>query len=72
VDHSTLEAIRSEFHVTQAMIFEGANKVRIFLENGSPPEGFQTVAPTLEDAYFVCMKSDLSSIITMPETGESK
>lgn len=72
VDHSTLEAIRSQFHVTQAMIFEGANKVRIFLENGSPPEGFQTVAPTLEDAYFVCMKSDLSSIITMPETGESK
>lgn len=53
VDHDALARITREFHVTQAMVFEGSNKVRIFLENGEPPAGFASAAATLEDAYLV-------------------
>lgn len=58
VDHQTMEQVRTSYHVTHSMIFEGSNKVRIHLEECNPPEGFQCVAPTLEDAYFISMKNE--------------
>ena len=43
--------------VTQAYLVEGRNRVRVYEPEGSPPEGFAPVAPTLEDAYLVSIKT---------------
>ncbi len=58
VSGAELEEIQKTRSVTQAILVEGRNRVRIHEPNGSPPAGFEPVAPTLEDAYFVLMKSD--------------
>ena len=50
-----LEEIRKTRRVTQAILVEGRNRVRIH-ETGGPPPGFERVPPTLEDAYLVLMK----------------
>ncbi len=63
VEQPELENLRNEYHVTQAMVYEGANKVRIYLEQGSPPVGFESVPPTLEDAYFISMKNESNGAI---------
>jgi hypothetical protein len=42
--------------VTQAYLVEGKNRVRVYDPEGSPPEGFIPVSPTLEDAYLVFMQ----------------
>lgn len=63
VEQPELENLRNEYHVTQAMVYEGANKVRIYLEKGSPPVGFESVPPTLEDAYFISMKNESNGAI---------
>jgi ABC-2 type transport system ATP-binding protein len=52
-----LEEIQRTRRVTQAVLVEGRNRVRVYEPNGSPPAGFEQVQPTLEDAYFVLMKS---------------
>jgi ABC-2 type transport system ATP-binding protein len=43
--------LRARFRITQAVLVEGENRVRIHVPQGSPPEGFEPVEPTLEDAY---------------------
>jgi ABC-type multidrug transport system ATPase subunit len=43
--------------VTQAVLVEGRNRMRVYEPNGSPPAGFEPVAPTLEDAYLVMVRS---------------
>jgi ABC-type multidrug transport system ATPase subunit len=43
--------------VTQAYLVEGQNRVRVYQPEGDPPEGFAAVAPTLEDAYLVAIKT---------------
>jgi ABC-2 type transport system ATP-binding protein len=43
--------------VTQAYLVEGRNRVRVYQPEGEPPEGFVDVAPTLEDAYLVAIKT---------------
>jgi ABC-2 type transport system ATP-binding protein len=43
--------------VTQAYLVEGRNRVRVYQPEGDPPEGFVEVAPTLEDAYLVAIKT---------------
>ena len=63
VEQPELENLRNEYHVTQAMVYEGANKVRIYLEQGSAPVGFESVPPTLEDAYFISMKNESNGAI---------
>jgi ABC-type multidrug transport system ATPase subunit len=50
-----LEDIRKTRRVTQAILVEGRNRVRIH-ETDGPPPGFERVPPTLEDAYLVLMK----------------
>jgi ABC-type multidrug transport system ATPase subunit len=57
VSGQELEEIQKTRSVTQAILVEGRNRVRIHEPNGSPPAGFEQVPPTLEDAYFVLMKS---------------
>jgi len=57
VSGAELEEIQKSRSVTQAILVEGRNRVRIHEPNGSPPAGFEQVPPTLEDAYFVLMKS---------------
>jgi ABC-2 type transport system ATP-binding protein len=51
-----LDELRRHHTVTQALLVEGRNRVRIFQPNGDVPPGFEPVAPTLEDAYLVFMR----------------
>jgi ABC-2 type transport system ATP-binding protein len=53
--------------VTQAYLVEGQNRVRLYQPDGCPPQGFSTVAPTLEDAYLVTIKTgDLRGLSDSP------
>jgi ABC-type multidrug transport system ATPase subunit len=51
-----LEEIRKRLRVTQAVLVEGRNRVRIFEPEGHPPAGFGPVPATLEDAYLLLMQ----------------
>ncbi|MEP7381530.1 MAG: ABC transporter ATP-binding protein [Gemmatimonadota bacterium] len=55
VSPEQLDAVRRTHRVTQAVLVEGRNRVRIFDESGACPEGFEPVGETLEDAYFLLM-----------------
>jgi ABC-2 type transport system ATP-binding protein len=46
----------AEHCVTQAVLVDGNNRVRLYQPNGNPPEGFAPAAATLEDAYLVLIK----------------
>ncbi|MCA9752771.1 MAG: ATP-binding cassette domain-containing protein [bacterium] len=52
-----LARIRAEHFVTQAVLVEGNNRMRIRVDHGAPPPGFAPVVPTLEDAYMVMVAS---------------
>ena len=56
VEPDEYEALRQRRSVTQAYLVEGRNRVRVYEPVGSPPSGFATVTPTLEDAYLVLMR----------------
>ena len=45
------------FHVTQAVLIEGRNRVRVHVPDGRPPEGFEPVPPSLEDAYLLLIRN---------------
>ena len=51
-----LERLQSDFCVTQAILVEGRNRVRVYTPDGSPPDGFEPASPSLEDAYLLMMK----------------
>jgi ABC-type multidrug transport system ATPase subunit len=53
-----LEALHRVTTVTQAVLVEGRNRVRIHHPSGSPPPGFEPVVPSLEDAYLVLMRGN--------------
>ncbi len=61
VSADELESLRKSRYVTQAVLFEGKNRVRVYETNGSPPSGFVAAVPTLEDAYFLTMRGDLTN-----------
>ncbi len=44
--------------VTQALLFEGRTRIRVFCGNSPPPPGFDPVPETLEDAYLVMMRTN--------------
>lgn len=46
-----IEELRRDYWVTQAVLFEGKNLVRVCAPDGIGPAGFVAVEPTLEDAY---------------------
>jgi ABC-2 type transport system ATP-binding protein len=52
-----LAEVQATRQVTQAILVEGQNRLRIFEGSGAPPQGFASVPPTLEDAYFVLMRA---------------
>jgi ABC-type multidrug transport system ATPase subunit len=52
-----LEELHRNRCVTQAILVEGRNRVRVYEPHASPPPGFVPVAPTLEDAYLVLMRT---------------
>ncbi len=45
--------------VTQAILVEGKNQVRVYEPEGRAPSGFAAVEPNLEDAYFVLMRGEV-------------
>lgn len=52
VNRDEMKRLYEDWVVTQVVLFEGRNRTRVFCPNGPPPDGFQAVKPTLEDAYF--------------------
>jgi ABC-type multidrug transport system ATPase subunit len=58
VDKQDLAELGETRFVTQAILFEGTNRVRVYEPVGEPPEGFAPVEATLEDAYLVLMRSE--------------
>jgi ABC-2 type transport system ATP-binding protein len=70
-----LTALQQEHCVTQAILVEGRNRVRVFAGDGAPPAGFEPIAPTLEDAYLLMMRngslqSDSSRRAAAPPTSQ--
>jgi ABC-type multidrug transport system ATPase subunit len=55
VSTQELDALQRAGRVTQAVLVEGRNRVRIHDPNRQTPPGFEPAVPTLEDAYFVLM-----------------
>ena len=51
------------FHVTQAVLIEGRNRVRVHVPDGRPPEGFEPVPPSLEDAYLLLIRNRASNSV---------
>jgi ABC-type multidrug transport system ATPase subunit len=56
LDANDLPQLRRERTVTQALLFEGRNRARIYEPKSNPPAGFARVPVTLEDAYLVLMR----------------
>ena len=56
LDESELGSLRRSCCVTQAILCEGRNRVRVYVPEGGAPDGFAPAEPTLEDAYFVLMQ----------------
>src|SRR6187455_1572380 len=52
---SELDELQRTRRVTQAVLVEGRNRVRIHEPSREAPPGFEPAVPTLEDAYFVLM-----------------
>jgi ABC-type multidrug transport system ATPase subunit len=59
VSAEELENLRRSRFVTQAVLFEGKNRVRVYEPDGDPPHGFSPAEPTLEDAYLLTMRGEL-------------
>ena len=57
VSPSELPDLRTQCHVTQELLVEGRHRVRVYAPDGGAPAGFDRVAPTLEDAYLVLMRT---------------
>ena len=55
-----LPEYRRRHHVTREVLVEGRHRVRIHVSSGQAPAGFEAVAPTLEDAYLVLMRTELA------------
>ena len=58
-----LDEIERRYRITQAILIEGRNQVRVHLPaeeaaQGAVPEGFASVAPTLEDAYLLLAQAN--------------
>jgi ABC-2 type transport system ATP-binding protein len=64
VSMAELEALRKSRCVTQAVLVEGKNRVRVYETSRNAPTGFIPVAPTLEDAYLVMMRTAASDALT--------
>ena len=57
-----LPTLRRERAVTQALLVEGRNRVRIYAPDRDAPPGFEPVQPSLEDAYLVLMRPQAQAV----------
>jgi ABC-2 type transport system ATP-binding protein len=64
VTAADLEQLRLSRCVTQALLVEGKNRVRVYETNSHAPADFTAVAPTLEDAYLVTMRLNGDGVTT--------
>jgi ABC-type multidrug transport system ATPase subunit len=64
VENGELQAIQHTHHVTKAVLIQGKNHVRLYDPKANPPDGFQPVAPTLEDVYLSMMQNIEENHIT--------
>ncbi|MBL8959680.1 MAG: hypothetical protein JNJ98_07505 [Gemmatimonadetes bacterium] len=62
VEGHALDELRRTARVTQAVMVEGRNRVRIHAPDGQVPPGFEPVAGTLEDAYLLLMQGDVRGV----------
>ncbi len=67
-----MEAVYAEATVTQAILVEGRQRVRIYAPDHQPPVGFEPVQPTLEDAYLVMMRTAPASPAAAGPAGGSR
>lgn len=58
VEIDQLEELMARHRVTQSILVEGKQRVRVLYQGGDIPEGFHPVRPTLEDAYLLMMQDD--------------
>ena len=56
VPRDEMDEVRRRLQVTQAVLVEGKNRVRVYQPDGQPPAGFEAVPATLEDAYLLLMQ----------------
>jgi ABC-type multidrug transport system ATPase subunit len=59
VDARDLDDLARRHRVIQAILVEGRHRARLHAPERSAPEGFEPVAPTLEDAYLVFMRTEV-------------
>jgi ABC-type multidrug transport system ATPase subunit len=57
IDPLEIDDLHRTRTVTQSVLVEGTNRLRIYEPDGDPPSGFRQVPPTLEDAYLVMMRT---------------
>ena len=55
-----LAEMERRFLVTQAVLIEGRNRVRVHVRDGRPPPGFEPISPSLEDAYLLLIRNRAS------------
>ncbi|MDE2710839.1 MAG: ABC transporter ATP-binding protein [Acidobacteriota bacterium] len=55
-----LAEMERRFLVTQAVLIEGRNRVRVHVRDGRPPPGFGPIPPSLEDAYLLLIRNQAS------------
>jgi ABC-type multidrug transport system ATPase subunit len=58
VDVQSMQNLPRSQRVLQSVLVEGENHVRIYSADGTAPEGFAPVVPTLEDAYLLVMRDE--------------
>ncbi len=66
VEQDDLDEIERRYRITQAILIEGRNQVRIHVAGDEAadtglPEGFDSVPPTLEDAYLLLAQANGSA-----------
>jgi len=62
VPPTELPELSRHWQVTQAVLVEGRHRVRVYEPSRRPPQGFDTVTPTLEDAYLVLVSGNGTSV----------
>lgn len=55
--------------ITQAILVEGRNRLRVYSGDGSAPSGFEPVDPTLEDAYMRLVREEVARFGDVPTNG---
>ena len=57
VEKGRMADLTERFEVTQAVLIEGRNRVRVHVPDGPHPDGFEPAVPSLEDAYLLLARN---------------